>query len=449
VANASRAGVRGRLDTAGRLIEADPELETLQREAGAELGDVLAIPQIATIARLALELGAEVSRPALAASASEDIDMWVSALPDRNGLALVLEDWRAQVAGGPRLDALLSAEALRAGRGLRLEWMADEQLRIIGLSAELAKLLGIDPEGAAGLPLTRLFQLEEDESGEMPLIAALASRQDFSGQRARSRSDGKSTLALTGHVVTGADGAFAGFRGEVTLLPESGGSSGESAAADPSTFDHALDDVLREPLERIIESAGRIVERSDGPLRGDYASYGNDIAAAARHLSSVIRDMSDGVASEEAEANRAIDLTALAAEAMVMIDPAAEERSVRIELEDRSPMMASGQERAVIQILVNLLGNAVRHSSQGGTVAVEFSQSSATASLTVRDFGHGIDPADQQRIFERYEQVEQSGGSAGLGLAISRRLARSMGGDISVESTPGAGAAFTLTLPSA
>jgi len=443
MAKTAKKEVRGRIDGTGRLVEADPALEALQREAGAALGDVLAIPQLAAIARLALELGAEVSRPALAASAGEDIEMWVKALPEGEGLTLVLDDWRPRPAGGPRLEPLLSADGMRAERGLSLEWTADEQLRLIALSGELATMFGVDPEAVAGLPLTRLIQLEEDDEGDMPLIEALASRRDFEGQRARNRADGETMLTLSGQVVTGADGAFAGFRGNVAVA----NAQGTQADSGQSTFDHALDDVLREPLERIIESAGRIVDRADGPLRGDYASYGGDIAAAARHLSSVIRDMGDGLTGEGEEANRPVDLTALAAEALVMVEPAAEERSVNLELQSRQPLVASGQERAIIQILVNLLGNAVRHSNEGGKVEINFSESAGSASLTVSDHGQGIDPADQQRIFERYEQVEKSGGSAGLGLAISRRLARAMGGDISVESATGEGARFTLTLP--
>jgi signal transduction histidine kinase len=69
--------------------------------------------------------------------------------------------------------------------------------------------------------------------------------------------------------------------------------------------------------------------------------------------------------------------------------------------------------------------------------------------VTVSDEGPGIDAADQQRIFERFERADAGMEGTGLGLAISRRLARSMGGDVTLESAPGSGARFTLTLPSA
>jgi len=102
-----------------------------------------------------------------------------------------------------------------------------------------------------------------------------------------------------------------------------------------------------------------------------------------------------------------------------------------------------------VQILVNLIGNAVRHSPAGGTVALLIERRDNMIAATVADEGPGIAEADQQRIFERYERVGDAPGGIGLGLAISRRLARSMGGDIELHSAPGEGARFTLILPSA
>ena len=180
-------------------------------------------------------------------------------------------------------------------------------------------------------------------------------------------------------------------------------------------------------------------------MRTDYASYGTDIAAAARHLLSVIRSMSE----DPTRGQRTIDLARLAGEALVMLEANAEERRIQLEIEPRDELSASGEERAVIQILVNLIGNAVRHSPEGGTVGLAFAATPGTASVTISDEGPGIEPADQQRIFERFERADSKGAGTGLGLAISRRLARSMGGDVTLDSAPGEGARFTLTLPSA
>jgi signal transduction histidine kinase len=423
------------------LISADPQLEALQREAGSGLGQPLALPQIAAVAQLARKLRTRVSRPALAASSDHDIELSVQATPEGEEVALSLEGWTVRPPAGPRLAAILGGGAEADTGGVRNEWAADEELRIISLSPDLAELLGVDGDAVAGQALTRVLRLEEDDKGEMPLISGLAARRRFSGQHARSRTDVSRSIVLDGEVVTGADGGFAGFRGsvqsEATIVP--------AIRTRPAAFDHALDEVLRSPLDRIIESAERIVERADGPLRSDYASYGNDIAAAARHLVSVLASMSE----EPPHAQRSIDLAALSAEAVVMLDSSAEERDVTIEVEGSDSLPASGEERAVIQILVNLLGNAIRHSPEGGKIRLIFSRTAGTASVTVSDDGPGVAAADQQRIFERFERAHPKEGGTGLGLAISRRLARSMGGDVTLDSAPGEGARFTLTLPAA
>ena len=429
----------GRLDKAGRLVAADPELESLQRQAGSGLGQRLALPQIAAVAELARKLGTSVTRQAVAASNDHDIELWVQASPDGEEVVLELQGWTERAPGAPRLAALLGGPAESAPEALN-EWAADEELRLISLSPELAEHLGVDVAESSGQPLTRAMRLLENEEGEMPLISALASRRSFADQKACSRDDADRCVMLSGEVVTAADGRFAGFRGTAAIdrLNASG------PASTGTDFDQALEEVLRSPIDRIIDSAERIVERADGPLRSDYASYGNDIAAAARHLLSVVRSMSE----DPAHGQRAIDLSALVAEAIVLVESLAEERNVTIAAQTTDPLPATGQEPAVIQILVNLIGNALRHSPENSTVRLSFDRTHASASVTVADEGPGIDLSDQQRIFERFERLQAEAGGTGLGLAISRRLARSMGGDVTLESTPGQGARFTLTLPS-
>ena len=432
--------VLGRLDRVGRLIAADPELAALQIEAGSAIGQPLALPQLAGIAELARKLGTSVTRSAIAASATDDIELWVSAVPDGDEIALTLEGWTRRPAAGPRLASLLGGSTEAETPAERKGWATDEELRLITISDELAEYLGVPAEEAAGQPLTRLVRLDEDEAGDMPLLSALATRRGFARQQGRSRRDESRSLTLDGEVVSAADGSFAGFRGTAATYE----AAGASRTGQPVAFDQVLEDVLRSPLDRIIDTAERIVERADGPLRSDYAAYGTDIAAAARHLLSVVGAMSE----EPTSGQRQLDLAALAAEAVVMLDSTAEERGIIIELDATGSLHANGQERAVIQILVNLIGNAIHHSPDRSKVIVRFARTGGTASAIVSDEGPGIPPADQQRIFERFERAGGTGEGTGLGLAISRRLARSMGGDVTVDSSPGAGARFTLTLPS-
>lgn len=433
--------VRGRVDRDGRLVAADAELEALQVDAGSRLGARLALPQIAAIARLAQSLGIPVTRPAIAADREHDFDLWVRAEPHGDEVALTIEGWRARAPAAPRL-ASVEPEGVAAGAAAPMEWAADAELRLTSISTELAAILGVGADAAVGHSLMRLFRLEEGEEGEMPLVSAVAARQSFEGQRARPRGSASATeLVLGADAVHGPDGSFAGFAGRATRLDQQGPGGPGAGAAQP--FDDALDEALRTPLDRIIACAEQIASGKDGPLKSDYLAYATDIAGAARHLLSVVESMSARPAPE----NDRIDLAALTAEAVVMLEPTAEERGIAFVLETTRSLPARGEERAVIQVLVNLISNAVRHSPPGGTVSLRFRRGGQEACVVVHDEGPGIAPADQQRIFERFETA--STGGTGLGLAISRRLARSMGGEIELESAAGKGARFTLKLPRA
>ncbi len=441
-APSDRGPVRGRLDGQDRLISADPDLVALQVEAGSHVGSQLALPQITAIARLARNLGVPIYRNAIAAGADHDVELWVRATPEGEEVSLVLERWIYRPPAAPRLGNLVPHEQHIEIGAAPEEWAANEDLAIVSISSGLAEKLGTSAEEAIGKPLTRFVKLEENEDGELPLLAAATSRTDFDGQRARPRRGSDEVLILRGTPVTSPDGRFAGFQGEAF-----GESSVVVAANGDSTaeLDGIIDEALRSPLDRIIASADRIVQQSDGPLRSDYADYAGDIAAAARHLLSVIQSMS----GEPGQDKDRVDLVALATEAIGLLEASARAQSVTIVSEPSRQVPVHGDTRGVIQILVNLLGNAVRHSPNGGTVAITFDRSNGSARAHVTDQGPGIAPEDQERIFERFERAKGAEGGSGLGLAIARRLAHSMGGDITLESELGQGARFTLSLPAA
>ena len=429
--------VLGRVDTVGRLVEADPMLAELQVQAGSELGAKLALPQLAAVARLVRKLGISVSRPAVVAARDRDVEMWVRAEPEGQDVLLYIEKWKDRPPAPSRLEVAASDDEL-IGKAPRNSWATDAELRFTSVSAELAQLMGVDPGEAAGQPLTRFLRLEEGEDGAMPLLTGLAARAAFAGQNAASRS-GNQRVVLSGEPILADDGNFAGFRGRALAdhiaVPE-------AANEGHASIDPALDQALRSPLARIIEAAEGIVDRADGPLRSDYASYAGDIAAAARHLLSVIRSMVD----QPPESTSVVDLAALAGEAIALVQPQADERNVTLVMRGEAAIPVHGEQRGVIQILVNLLGNAVRHSPEGGAVTLELAKTAAMGDASIADQGPGIAQADQERIFEKFERLE-NGGGAGLGLAIARRLARSMGGEIALVSAPGEGARFTLSLP--
>ena len=430
--------ITGRVDRDGRLVEADALLLRLQQEAGSGLGAPLALPQLAAVARSAIKLGVPLSRAVIAASSDQDIDLWVRAEPDAEGARLTIDGWKARPAAPPRLT-LVGSEPLPDDEedSEALTFTTDAELKITRISEALAERLGVDP-AVAGDPLTRHFLLSDDGNG-MPLLSAVAARRDFTGQRARLRSKSDVELTMEGVALVMSAG-LTGYEIEVTL-------DGDDRLHGGLSLDPSLDEALRSPLDRIIAAAERIVDRSEGPLRSDYAAYAGDIAAAGRHLLSVVHSITD---QQAPAATGQLNLVACASEAMQLVQPRADERSIHLErIGADEPLMASAEPRGVVQILVNLLNNAVRHSPERATIAVIAERRGDKVAVTVADEGPGIAEADHERIFERYERADNSPEGSGLGLAISRRLARSMGGDIELQSAPGNGARFTLVLPAA
>jgi signal transduction histidine kinase len=434
--------VTGRVDRDGRLTAADPALLRLQQEAGSGLGAPIALPQIAAVVRSAMKLGVPLSRSVIAASSDRDLDLWVRAEPDEEGASLTIDGWKARPPAPPRLTLVGSEPAVGELPARALTLTADEELKIKRIDEELCRQLGLDAEAVVGQPLTRHLLLTDNGDGVMPLLTALVGREDFIGQVARVRGKGEdSQIMLRGSALRTPANGFAGYEIEVSL-------PGEVDAPAQAVLDPALDEALRSPLDRIIAAAERIVDRSEGPLRSDYAAYAGDIAAAGRHLLSVIRSMTEQEAAKPAAGH--VDMVEAASEAIQLVQARAEERSIQIELVGADKgLHAAGDQRGVVQILVNLLGNAVRHSPERGTIAVIVERRAGQIAVTVADEGPGIAETDQQRIFEKYERIGDTPGGIGLGLAISRRLARSMGGDVELRSAPGEGARFTLVLPAA
>jgi signal transduction histidine kinase len=118
-----------------------------------------------------------------------------------------------------------------------------------------------------------------------------------------------------------------------------------------------------------------------------------------------------------------------------------------------STLVARADPEKVTQILVNLLSNAIKFTPAGGHISAKVAAQDSTVTLSISDTGLGIAPEKLETIFEAFVQLKESladrEGGIGLGLAISRDLARAMKGDLTVESTEGKGTRFTLSLPSA
>jgi signal transduction histidine kinase len=433
----------GVVDTDDRLLAAEPRLAALQHAAGGSVGDVLAVPALVGIARLARALGILVSRSVIVADGDHDLELLVRAKPVGDTVEFVIGDWTPRPQRRPWLMSQPAddADATEAEPAPQFSWAVDAAL-----------LLTEAPDSAViGKSLTQMFRLIENPVLDLPLLAALAARSDIVDQRAVLRGAPATELRLDAAVQRDAAGAFTGFAGTARAVTSD---MVAGAAIDDGAFAARLEAALRAPLARIAASADHIGAQIDGPLRRDYADYAGDIGSAARHLLALVDDLSDLQAIERPDFRiepDTIDLADLGRRAAGLLQVRASDRGVRI---DRpapgDTLSARGDFRRVLQIVVNLIGNAVRYSPSGAMVWLRTEHDADTAVLIVADQGKGIAPENHDRIFEKFERVDPSETEgSGLGLYISRSLARAMGGDITVDSAPGQGARFVLTLPAA
>lgn len=439
--------VHGLVDGEGRLVRADARLADLQHAAGGLIGGELAVPALAAIARLALSQATLVSRSVIVAESDHDLELYVRARPEAGSVALGLSGWTVRPPRRPWLvvdPGVAAAEAASLGT---VKWSVDATLLV-------TQCEGPAPAAdAIGKPLTQLFRLIEGEDGAMPLLPALAANVDFGGQRATLTTDPGQEVEIDGLVLRDLQGRFAGYVGTarpVRALPDETVPDDSGSTA----FIGRLDAALRAPLARIAARADAIGTQSEGPLRRDYADYAGDIGSAARHLLALVDDLADLQAIERqgfAVDVEPIDLADVARRAAGLLQVRASDRGVRIDRPaDGETLAATGDFGRALQIVVNLVGNAIRYSPQGSHIWLRAERDGDRAVLVVADQGKGIAPEDHARIFDKFERVDpgEAEGS-GLGLYISRRLARAMGGDITVDSAPGQGARFVLTLPAA
>lgn len=443
--------VKGRLDPEGLLTAADDRLEELNRRAGGAIGAPLAVPELARLVRLSMRLGIELSRQVVVGDDGVDVELWARVEPDADGVAIELGGWTALPDWSP--VSVSSREADFASLAGDWHWETDAALHLTRLSEGVGRPAGFDPATMLGRPLTDLFRLADDPEHGFPILQAITSGAEFAGQRAQIRATGREVL-LSAVARTDNNGRFSGLLGaaEVVDKPEPIPALTGGAVMFPVEFGQRLERALRDPLSRIIANADSIQAQSEGPLRDDYTGYAADIASAGRHLLGLVEDLEDLQLVEQDDfeiVSEPIDVADIARRAAGLLGVRASQARVTVDRPaERDALPATGEFRRVLQVLVNLIDNAVRYSPEGGTVWLRTGREGDMACVIVADQGRGIAPADQPRIFEKFERLDPADGEgSGLGLYISRRLARAMGGDLTVDSAPGEGSRFILMLP--
>lgn len=178
------------------------------------------------------------------------------------------------------------------------------------------------------------------------------------------------------------------------------------------------------------------------------------ITEAADRLSTLIDDLL-ALARAEAGAGRhawqRVDLAAMAHQALSDLQPLAREFEISLTAEAVEPTVVMGDAEGLRQAITNLVTNGIRYNRPGGQVSLRLRRTPEGVRLEVTDTGIGIASEHLPRIFERFYRVDRGrsrgSGGTGLGLAIVKHVAEAHGGQVTVESAPGRGSTFTLTLP--
>ena len=227
----------------------------------------------------------------------------------------------------------------------------------------------------------------------------------------------------------------------------------EAANRAKSEFLASMSHELRTPLNAIGGYTDLLLLGVAGTIDPDKREYLDRIKRSQQHLLGIINDLLNFSRLEAGRVSfdmQPMSLGDAIRRVLPMIEPQARQRALRVDIEKTREEFASADPSKVEQILVNLLSNAVKFTEPGGAITITQFQDGEWSGVRVHDTGIGIPTSKLEAIFEPFVQVGRTLNSThegtGLGLSISRELARAMGGDLTAESTPGAGSTFTLRL---
>ena len=450
---------RASCDGTDVLTSADEVVATLQERCGGDVPGPIAIPALRDLVQRARILGLKLARRMEATDGQDAISAWVEVEPDpeTGSCQIGIVSWQATPLPAENLNETVARRIAIDRTVAELIAVLDGGQNIITVNAEASDLGELCEAMLAGVgrPWTDFIAVE-GSSHRQPVHWRL-----LDGAEVRvpgSERKWRATLIPKADV-TGEIQAFELCLTSETVLPVPVSpplpAIGEARmpSNEPGPVGRDIAPVLRQPIARIIANAETIRTRLAGPLAEEYAAYAADIAAAGQHLLSLVEDLTDLEVVESDDFNTApdrIDLADVARRAAGILTVRAQERGISIDApKPGEHLPAIAEFRRVLQILLNLVGNAIRYAPDNSQVWIRLEDAGSRARLVVADQGPGLSSEQQVKVFEKFERLGRSNedGGSGLGLYISRRLARAMGGDLVIDSAPGQGARFILDVP--
>jgi signal transduction histidine kinase len=295
--------------------------------------------------------------------------------------------------------------------------------------------------------------------------AELAARRKFRDFRwERIGTDGKRRhMSTSGDPIFDEAGMFLGYHGtgrDVTADVEAADvlrvakERAEAGSRARSEFLRNMSHELRTPLHAIIGFSELINDRAGGPIGNNYVDWAGEILNSGRHLLELINDVLDLSRIDTGcyeIADDSVDLEVVARACRGMLRAQAEANQLRVDCEISDAVVLADR-RAVKQIMLNLMANAVKFTPAGGVVSIRTEPAAnGDLAVVVADTGIGIDPAALASPGEAFTQadgsVRRKYGGTGLGLAISRKLAAMHGGALTIESALGQGTTVRVNFP--
>jgi signal transduction histidine kinase/DNA-binding response OmpR family regulator/CHASE3 domain sensor protein len=230
----------------------------------------------------------------------------------------------------------------------------------------------------------------------------------------------------------------------------------EQASRYKSDFLANMSHELRTPLNSLLILSKLLGDNPDGNLTNEQTKYARTIQSSGNDLLTLINDILDLSKIEAGQIQmqpESVPLQRLASDIRGVFQPVANERGLDFDIRvaDGCPTAIETDRQRLEQVLKNLLSNAFKFTERGGVTLAISRAGADRLMLAVTDTGIGISAEQQESIFEAFRQadgtISRKYGGTGLGLSISRELARLLGGAITVESRPGEGSTFTITVP--